>query len=117
MSRWAWASIWVGCHAATAPTHSVEIGAQSLPDAAIIDAATLDADDAWHGEGCASAASRENVSVDPIVVEGRFYTGRHHCYLDLESRLCFHYPPGATPRRTPGCQRGGASLVTVTASG
>jgi len=96
MPRWVYGCAAIACadcHA-TNQTPAIEIAEKPLPDVAIVDAAP-DVDTTWHGDGCASAPSRDAINVDSVVVEGFLFPGRHHCYLDLTSPLCFRYPAAA----------------------
>jgi hypothetical protein len=86
-------------------TPAVDIAQTPLPDAAIVDAG-VDADDAWHGEGCVTIASRSaTVTVEKLAISGRLYDGRTHCYLDLETPLCFQYPGDADAGPDAGLDR------------
>jgi len=85
----------LACGSSTPTTAHIDpVG--SLPDAATVIEASAPIDDAWHGEGCRTIASRtEPIQIAKVALSGGLYDGRTHCYLDLPKPLCFQWASDA----------------------
>lgn len=85
------------CGAGTPTTAHIE--PVQLPDAAVAEP-SAPLDDAWHGEGCRTIASRDApIVVEKIAVSGVLFEGRTNCYLDLVNPLCFEWGDAGAPEQ------------------